>query len=142
MITNETEEPQDLTVLFIDSGYAISVVYPIGDQFNRFVPYDEKEIQVGSINADSVGIERLVIISNSSFRTTSSTNFSFLAQDNTKRTRGITDNSDFKQLLAQFQQAGFDLPLAEDDMADSDWSDLDYSEMGSVHIFQWETRGK
>ncbi len=137
LITNETEEPQDLTVLFVDSSYGIQAVYPSENQFNRFMPYDGKEIYVGRINLETTGPESLIIISNSVFRASPATDFRFLAQERLARTRGLAEPSKINDLLAHFQRAGQE-PTGKEP-ADAPWIDVETSRKGSIQIFQWVT---
>lgn len=77
---NAGREPLDVTVLFIDSRYGVTAVYPGSSGYlNRLLPGNQDEIK-GDINADTTGQERMLIIATKAETGMPASNFTYLAQ--------------------------------------------------------------
>lgn len=71
--------PLDVTVLFIDSRYGVTALYPKGGSLNRLRPGDLDKVQ-GDVNADTTGRERMLIIATRAEEGIPASNFTYLAQ--------------------------------------------------------------
>jgi hypothetical protein len=101
-IANFLEQPLDVTVLFIGSDYGVSVAFPRKGQFNRFMEEEEKIIKLGTINTDTTGTERIIVIATQASRTAATSNFAFLSQKGLSKAR-----SNFRPIDALLFEAGF-----------------------------------
>ncbi|MDI3324303.1 caspase family protein [Pontibacterium granulatum] len=61
-VKNSGREPQDVSILFIDSQYGITLLYPRKGDANRLQPGDSLSFN-WHVNVDTVGIEHLVLSS-------------------------------------------------------------------------------
>lgn len=82
---NGGKAPLDVTVLFIDSRYGITAIYPAGGALNRLNPGDSDRVQ-GDINADTTGRERMLIIATRAETGMPASNFTYLAQSGVPET--------------------------------------------------------
>ena len=139
-IANYLEAPLDITVLFVGSDYSIDVVFPRGKQFNRFMFEEELEVPLGSINVQSTGMERLVIISSEALNSAVPQDFGFLAQKGLVAGQRALDG-DLGQLLkaAGFGfETGFEsenTPGARGGMG----VQRSLRQKGSIHTISWAT---
>lgn len=85
-VKNTGTEPQDVTILLIDSGFGINVLYPTPGATNRLFPGNEV-IKKGRITAETTGLEHLVVIAMKGKPVDSPVDFSFLAQPTLERSR-------------------------------------------------------
>lgn len=106
VIENRDERPVDLTMLFVDSRWGITPIYPrLAGEVNRIEPGGSDLVE-GIINADtSTGIERVIAIAVPAKPKAPHTDFSFLAQASMPQLRSMESPGDFHQLLVQ---AGFE----------------------------------
>ena len=74
---NVSKDFQDVTLLLIDSRYGIT---PISPDFNRLAPGTE-DFREGSMTADPLGIERLIVVAVKSEKDAPLSNFGYLAQE-------------------------------------------------------------
>ena len=108
-ITNDGLAPADVTLLYVDSEYDIHAIFPqVGKVMldNRLSP--QKKLRVGrsKINADTVGLEQVVLIAVKGSSIDQYANFSFLAREDAEKAkedlkstkRGLTD---FKSPLGE-----------------------------------------
>jgi hypothetical protein len=100
-IANFIEQPLDITVLFVSSDFGIAVAFPRGNQFNRFMQEEEKTIPLGTINAKTIGSERIIVIATQASRSASMANFGFLAQE------GLKARNNPDHITALISEAGF-----------------------------------
>lgn len=100
-IANFIEQPLDITVLFVSSDFGIAVAFPRGNQFNRFMEEEEKTIPLGTINAKTIGSERIIVIATQASRSASMANFGFLAQE------GLKARNNPDPITALISEAGF-----------------------------------
>ncbi len=100
-IANFIEQPLDITVLFVSSDFGIAVAFPRKNQFNRFMEEEEKVIPLGTVNTETVGFERIIVIATQATRSASATNFAYLAQD------GITARNNPTPISTLISEAGF-----------------------------------
>jgi hypothetical protein len=102
VIANFLEQPLDVTVLFVGSDYSVSVAFPRKNQFNRFMEEEEKIIKLGTVNTDTIGTERIIVIATQASRTAAVSNFSFLSQKGLSNAR-----NNFGPIEALLHEAGF-----------------------------------
>ena len=85
---NRSHSAVDMTILFLDSEYGITTMYPAeADEVNRIEAGGNDWLEF-ELFADTTGIERLVVIAVEAQSNTMMKNFSFLAQPKLPRTRG------------------------------------------------------
>ena len=101
-VANFLEQPLDVTVLFIGSDFGVSVAFPRNNQFNRFMEEEEKIIKLGTINANTIGTERIIVIATQASRTATTSNFAFLSQSGLSKAR-----NNFSPIEALLLEAGF-----------------------------------
>ena len=101
-VANFLEQPLDITVLFIGSDYGVSVAFPRKNQFNRFMEEEEKIIKLGTINTNTIGTERIIVIATQANRNAAASNFSFLSQQGLSKAR-----NNFRPIDALLLEAGF-----------------------------------
>lgn len=101
-VANFLEQPLDVTVLFIGSDYGVSVAFPRKNQFNRFMEEEEKIIKLGTINTDTTGTERIIVIATQANRNAAASNFAFLSQQGLSKAR-----NNFRPIDALLFEAGF-----------------------------------
>ena len=130
-VANYLEDPLDITVLFVGSDYAVDVVFPRGKQFNRFGFEEELDIPLGTINANSTGKERLVIISSEARNTVVPQDFSFLSQDGLTAGERNIDSG----LAGLLKQAGFNQSGSRSTME----IQPSLQQRGSIHTISWTT---
>jgi hypothetical protein len=133
-VANYLEDPLDITVLFVGSDYSVNVVFPRGNQFNRFGFEEELDIPLGTINAESTGKERLVIISAEARNTAVPQDFSFLAQQGLKENERDLSTG----LVGLLKDAGFS---ASNGGSARSTMELQPSlqQRGSIHTLSWTT---
>ncbi|MBT3834500.1 MAG: caspase family protein [Gammaproteobacteria bacterium] len=135
-LANYLEEPLDITVLFIGADYRIDVVFPRGNQFNRFMEEEEITLEVGKINTFSTGMERLVVISSWAETGASAAKYNFLAQSGIQRTRGVARNPGLIQML---ERAGFGQPDKSKKTRGVMPIEDSLRSQGSIHTIPWMT---
>jgi hypothetical protein len=87
-VTNRSHSAVDVTILFLDSEYGITTMYPTeANEVNRIEAGGNGLLKF-ELFADTTGIERLVVIAVEAQPKTMMKNFSFLAQPKLPRTRG------------------------------------------------------
>jgi hypothetical protein len=59
---NGSQNSLDVTVLYVDSSYGISCLYPRIGEYNRLAPGDANRIDEMTVNAETTGIENMVVI--------------------------------------------------------------------------------
>jgi len=108
-------QPADVTVLFLDSAYGIEAVFPRGGRANRIeackTPTQPDscpglKLPAGTVNANTVGIERILVISVEAQEAAPRADFTFLAQRALARSRSVTPGA-ANPLTELFRQAGF-----------------------------------
>lgn len=101
-VENKSHSAVDVTILFIDSEYGITSMYPAEyGEINRIEAGGNDWLEL-ELYADTIGIERLVIIATEAKSNAMMKDFSFLAQPRLPRTRGSKRN-----LYDLFLEAGF-----------------------------------
>ena len=84
---NRGSKPADVTLLFLDSQYGITAMYPEAGRLNRIAPDGNDSVKI-QIDADTVGVERILAIVVAAEPNQPNTDFSFLQQDTLPTTRG------------------------------------------------------
>jgi hypothetical protein len=84
---NQGTKPADVTLLFLDSQYGITAMYPEAGRLNRIAPGGNDSVKI-QIDADTVGVERMLAIVVAAEPNQPNTDFSFLQQDTLPRSRG------------------------------------------------------
>jgi hypothetical protein len=75
---NAGKAPLDVTVLFIDSRYGVTAIYPAAGVMNRLLPGEQENIS-GTVNADTLGRERMLFIATRAETGMPASNFAYLA---------------------------------------------------------------
>jgi hypothetical protein len=101
-IRNNGPKAADVTLLFLDSQYGITAMYPEAGRLNRIEPGGDDRLKV-QINADTVGIERMLVISVAAEPNQPNSDFSFLQQQTLATRRGGPSSP----LDALFEEAAF-----------------------------------
>lgn len=132
-VANYLEEPLDITVLFVGSDYSIDVVFPRNGKFNRFMEEEETTIELGKINVDTTGVERLIILSSIASKGSAAVNYNFLAQSGLVKRRNARKAGSLDALLddAGFSQANIkrrSIPVEES-----------INSKGDIHTLSWIT---
>jgi hypothetical protein len=109
-LRNEGRVPVDVTVLYIDADYGVSVLFPQSGASNRLEPGASEPVLI-DINDTTTGVERLVVIAVDALPHSERADFSFLAQPpvaamQAQRARGVGAAADDDSLDA-FRDAGF-----------------------------------
>lgn len=115
-VMNLGATPFDLTVLFVDDAFGITPLFPATPgEINRLEANGRYVLRT-EINAETVGLERLLVIAVEAEPNAPTAEFTFLAQESLPRTRGKKDaaspegrDADVESL---FRHAGFNAPLA------------------------------
>jgi hypothetical protein len=100
-IHNRGRDPSDVTLLFLDSEYGISAMYPPPGRLNRIEAGGDDTVKI-RINADTTGIERMLVIAVPAQPKQPSADFSFLEQPSLPKSRGHTS-----ALEALYTEAAF-----------------------------------
>jgi hypothetical protein len=111
-VENTGYEPLDVTVMMVDSGYGIYVLYPEPGQTNRLYPGNEI-IERGTITANTTGLEHLVVMAVTGEPMDEPMSLACLAQASIERTRAVGGASLESPLGKVFQQALFGAGEAE-----------------------------
>jgi hypothetical protein len=101
-IRNKGPKAADVTLLFLDSQYGITAMYPQAGRLNRIEPDGDDHLKI-QIDADTVGIERMLVISVAAEPNRPNADFSFLQQQSLPASRGGSTSP----LDALFQEAAF-----------------------------------
>lgn len=87
-VSNRHTQAVDVTVLFIDSQYGITSIFPQSGESNRVVPNGQLTPGKVEINVDTVGRESLLVIVSEAESGAAPSDFSFLQQARLAVTRG------------------------------------------------------
>lgn len=101
-IRNNGPKAADVTLLFLDSQYGITAMFPQAGRLNRIEPDGDDHLKI-LIDADTVGIERMLVISVAAEPNRPNADFSFLQQQSLPASRGGSASP----LDALFQEAAF-----------------------------------
>jgi hypothetical protein len=106
-LRNRSDSAVDSTILYIDAHFGISVLFPQeAGAGNRLEPNASEEFDV-EINANTIGIERMLAISVDAMPNRERTDFSFLAQPTLTDLRGRDGAFSADNDVAAFMDAGF-----------------------------------
>lgn len=114
-ISNQGDRPVDVTVLYIDSRFGVSSMYPVGGAVNRLEAKAGIRLPL-QVNDDTTGTERMVILgAEASAQRSGSVDLSFLAQatlDTVVQMRSIgrddkASASPLEDVVSLFRSAGF-----------------------------------
>lgn len=86
-IRNNGPKAADVNLLFLDSQYGITAMYPQAGRLNRIEPGGNDHLKV-QIDADTMGIERMLVISVAAEPNQPNSDFSFLEQQTLPTARG------------------------------------------------------
>jgi hypothetical protein len=114
-LRNQSREAADVTLLFIDSNYGISPLFPASETIdNRLRRIDPPLLLRYRVNDDSLGLEHLVLIAVKAQPMTPFAHFTFLAQPSLERARsaspGDAERTVDSPLGSLFQSAVFGSP--------------------------------
>jgi hypothetical protein len=101
-IQNKGPKAADVTLLFLDSQYGITAMYPEAGRLNRIEPGGNDRLKI-KIDVDTVGIERMLVISVAAEPNRPNADFSFLQQQTLATSRGGSGSP----LDALFEEAAF-----------------------------------
>ncbi|WP_177428157.1 caspase family protein [Candidatus Venteria ishoeyi] len=111
-VHNQSYEAMDVTLLYIDAHYRVSSIFPNGTT-NRLEPFNPKigqggkfEQRSGSIQAQPLGIEYLLLLASKAEPGMPVTDFRFLTQDSLNGNQRSGQRS-FSRLQSLFAHAGF-----------------------------------
>lgn len=117
----------DVTVLYMDSEYGITALYPSQGHSNRIEVGAEDRLEI-ELHADTTGLERLLLIAVEAEAKAMHSDFSFLAQKKLERTRGDTASDGMHNLFSaagfgvRTRGAGASVPLQRVDVRTYSWS--------------------
>ncbi len=131
-MANKGRTAADVTLLFLDSEWGITAMYPPPGRLNRIEAGGTDSVQV-EINADTLGVERMLTIAVQAQAKQALADFSFLAQPRLDKTRGSRDASGSMEAL--MAEAGFADKGASRGVSLSK-SDAQTTRM---QLFSWET---
>jgi hypothetical protein len=99
-ILNNGQTAADVTLLFLDSQYGITAMYPLAGRLNRIKPGGEDHTKI-RIEANTVGVERMLVIAVAAEPNQPNADFSFLQQQTLPTERGqVTRGSPLSALFA------------------------------------------
>ncbi len=110
-IANRSKTPFDVTLLYLDSAFGITPLFPGAGEDNRVMPGSVLRAGDGGlapieINAETLGVERLLVIATAVEPQGERSDFSYLAQPRLDGTRGAQAPDSILQDL--LEQAAFD----------------------------------
>ena len=88
-ITNGSRAPVDLTILFVDSRFGITTLFPTRGRTNRIAAGSHIDNIGGKITRDTVGLEGMIVIASKAASGTPVADFSFLAQKKLSRRKNV-----------------------------------------------------
>ena len=134
-VENKSQYASDVTMLFIDSAYGITALYPDPGASNRIGAGNDDWFK-GEPDVETVGIERMIIIAVQAEANTMRTDFSFLAQPRLERTRDYDKfTADQNDLYYLFAEAGFG-------SNEKGFKSVKPLTQTVMQIFSWETKPK
>lgn len=102
---NVSRTPIDVTMLFVDSRWGITPVYPLQSGVSNRIESGGRDVVEGTVNSTgTIGIERVLVIAVPADRDVARADFSFLAQSTLPVLRSGVGRTDLHELLAR---AGF-----------------------------------
>jgi Caspase domain len=102
-LKNKGRAAIDLTALYVDADYGISVLFPYQPGVNNRIEAGASHSFKIEIHDDTVGLERLVLVAVEARANSDRYDFSFMAQAKLERTRGGPQD----EIGSLFQAAGF-----------------------------------
>jgi hypothetical protein len=102
-LKNKNRAAIDLTALYVDADYGISVLFPHQSGVNNRIEAGASHSFKIEIHDDTVGLERLVLVAVEARANSDRYDFSFMAQAKLERTRGGAED----EIGSLFQAAGF-----------------------------------
>lgn len=88
-IKNTSSAPVDVTVLFIDSQYGITPIFPSGGGTNRISAKAQLGSVGGCITGDTVGLEGMIVVATKALPGSPVADFRFLGQKRLSRTKSV-----------------------------------------------------
>ncbi len=88
-ITNNSNFPVDLTILFVDSRFGIDVLFPRGGRTNRIAAKGRLKSIGGRVTADTLGLEGMIVIASKAATGSPVADFRFLAQKKLSRVKNV-----------------------------------------------------
>jgi Caspase domain len=102
-LKNKGRAAIDLTALYVDADYGISVLFPYQSGVNNRIEAGATHAFKIEIHDDTIGLERLVLVAVEARANSDRYDFSFMAQAKLERTRGGPED----EIASLFQAAGF-----------------------------------
>lgn len=108
-LKNHSSTAVDVTLLFIDSQYGVTAMYPLSGQSNRISAGDVLSGAEFSVTADTLGVEHMLVIAVKALPGTAHSDFSFLEQERLQKTKDAakTRGIGASNVYAQIKRAGF-----------------------------------
>ena len=114
-INNSSRAPIDLTILFVDSSFGITTLFPTRGRTNRISAGSRIDNIGGRITKETLGLEGMIVIASKAETGTAAADFSFLAQKKLARRKNVRSMMGSSQqgpsskasLEALFAQAAF-----------------------------------
>lgn len=131
-IVNNGPSAADVTLLFLDSQYGITAMYPQAGRLNRIKPGGEDHAII-QIDADTVGVERMLVISVAAEPNQPNADFSFLQQQTLATERGEAPGMR-SPLNALFAEAAFGAYSSRGAKVR-----VDHGEAASMSLISWQT---
>ena len=109
ILKNHSSTAVDVTLLFIDSQYGVTAMYPLSGQSNRIGAGDLLSGAEFSVTADTLGIEHMLVIAVKALPGTAQSDFSYLGQQRLQKTKGVakTRGIGANNVYALLKRAGF-----------------------------------
>ncbi len=92
-IVNGSRASVDLTILFVDSSFGITTLFPTRGRTNRIAAGSRIDNVGGKITGDTVGLEGMIVIASKAGSGTPVADFSFLAQKKLSRRKAVRSMS-------------------------------------------------
>lgn len=88
-IANNSRSPVDLTILFVDSRFGITTLFPTRGRTNRIAAKGHINNIGGKITQDTLGLEGMIVIASKASAGSPVADFSFLSQQKLSRTKNV-----------------------------------------------------
>ncbi|MCC6305627.1 MAG: caspase family protein [Rhodobacteraceae bacterium] len=94
-LANGSRRAQDVTVLYVDRSFHVSVLWPLAGQGNRLEPGTRQEVALQLLNPAGIALEELIVIAVPAAEGAPRTDLSLLADDVTLRDLASSATGDF-----------------------------------------------
>ncbi len=136
-IDNRHTQAVDVTILFIDSQYGITSIFPQSGESNRVVANGQLAPGKVEVNVDTVGRESLLVIVSEAEPGAAPADFSFLQQARLAVTRGAGGTAGMGDLQGIMENLGFEPERTRGARVSK--ATLDKT---AIRLYTWDTRAK